>query len=538
MATSPRARVLTLLLACSLTLTGCGSPAPWSLPAASDALAAAAKPELTLTITPASGDPGTLVTLAWQSRHADSVTIEDLGEFRPEGTHSLVLKDSATFTAVATGEGGEASSTVTFSLTRPKRPARHPAVANPINHIVMMFQENRSFDNYFSAMNAYRVANGLPADVAVADPNATNPTFDQTGTIARFKMVSMCHENVSPAWNESHVQIDLDYQFKPAHEVTTSRMNGFVYTGAKYARDVGFLDTEGRRAMGYYDHTDLPYYYFMAVQFGISDMWFSPAPTKSAPNRMFQLAGTSNGYVNTPLMDGVRNIFQVLEERGISWKIYYTDTQGGIPVSFITYFDAFYQANKAKVVPVSQYFTDLENGTLPAVAMIESGYGASRLDEHPSNNIQTGAAYVASLINALMNSSSWKDSVFILSYDESGGLYDSVPPPAAVAPDDWVTPRDTAPTDIKGDFRRYGMRVPNLVISPYSRPGYVSHRPIDHTAVLKFIQTRFDLPALTARDSSQSDMYDFFDFAAPPRLTPPTPPAQPTNGPCYYDRVP
>jgi phospholipase C len=317
-------------------------------------------------------------------------------------------------------------------------------------------------------------------------------------------------------------------------------MNGYVYTGAKYARDQvpAFHDTEGRRAMGYYTEVDLPYYYFMAINFAISDRWFSPATTRSAPNRVYTLAATSNGYIYEPNMVGRRNIFQTLQENGITWKVYYTDldAQGG-PIAYIRYFDVFYQANKSKVVPVSQYTTDAQNGTLPQVAMIESGYGNSGLDEHPSNNIHSGAAYVAGLINTLMTSQSWKDSAFFLTYDESGGLYDHVPPPAAVHPDG-IAPVDRPSTDIEGDFNRYGMRVPNIVISPYAKPGYVSHVVIDHTAILKFIETRFNLPPLTARDSAQSNMYDFFNFGTAAHLTPPTPPAQPTNGPCYYNSLP
>ncbi|HUQ50043.1 MAG TPA: alkaline phosphatase family protein [Terriglobales bacterium] len=523
----------------SLALAGCGGALASSpLVKVSDSQAPA--PVLEFSVAPLSAAEGEPITLKWSAKHATSVTISpNLGTFGPEGTLTVTATQSVTYQAAAIGPGGETSASQAFSLSRSNKPARHPPTINPIKNIIFLYQENRSFDQYFSNMNAYRVSVGLPADVDVASPTATNPNFEGTAEVGRFHMVSMCTENVSPAWNESHVQIDRDYLIKPASQVTQSRMNGFVYTGAKYARDQvpQYFDTQGLRSMGYYDQADLPYYYFMATQFGISDRWFSPAPTRSAPNRVFTLAATSNGYIYDPLMGERKNIFQLLQENGISWKVYYTDVSGGIPVTFLTYFDAFYQANKSKVVPVSQYYTDVANGTLPSVAMIESGYANSRTDEHPGNSVQTGAAYVAGLINALMNSQSWKDSVFFLTYDESGGVYDHVPPPAAVHPDG-IAPVDRPSTDIGGDFDRYGMRVPNLVISPYSKPGYVSHTVQDHTAILKFITTKFNLPSLTLRDNSQTNMYEFFDFQAPPRLTPPTPPAQPSNGPCYYDRLP
>ncbi|HUS18248.1 MAG TPA: alkaline phosphatase family protein [Terriglobales bacterium] len=543
MADSPRFLLLFLVILVVLTTAGCGGPLePALLPKLQAGQPAEARPELTFSVSPAAAEAGQLLTLTWTTRNATQVTIAPgLGTFPPQGTYSLIAQASQTFTATAIGPGGEVAQNITFSLTRPQRPRRSVELPNPINHVIMMFQENRSFDSYFGNMNVYRVANGLPASVDVADSNATNPAFEQNGSpIARFHMTTVCALNTSPAWNESHVQVDTDYLIMPGSQVTQSRMNGFVYTAAKYARDQSppYFDTEGRRAMGYYTERELPYYYFMAANFAISDRWFGPVLSRSAPSRIFTYAATSNGYVYEPNVGGIKNIFQLLQENNISWKIYYTDadSQGG-PIAYIRYFDAFYQANKAKVVPASQFATDAQNGTLPQVAMIESGYGNSGLDEHPLNNIQTGAAYVAGFINTLMASQSWKDSAFFLTYDESGGLYDHVPPPAAVHPDG-ISPIDKPSTDIEGDFTRYGMRVPNLVISPYVKPGYVSHTVIDHTAILKFIETRFNLPPLTARDSSQSNMYDFFDFSTAARLTPPTPPAQPTTAPCYYDRLP
>ncbi len=541
MAASPRALAQFLLFLIPLLTTGCGSSMQAFLPPAQAVQPATPAPELTFTAAPVSAEAGQTVTLTWTTRYADKVTISpNLGEFAPQGTHSFVAQDSVTLSATAIGPGGVTTTDFPLAVTRPKRPPRHLPEFNPINHIVIMFQENRSFDNYFSNLNVYRVANGLPADVDVASPTATNPTFEQDGnTISRFHLLTVCHENTSPAWNESHVQIDTDYLIKLGNTVTQSRMNGFVYTGAKYARDQVpmYHDTSGTRAMGYYTEADLPYYYFMATNFAISDRWFAPVPANSKPNRLFTIAATSNGYIYEPqITGGIKSIFHLLEEKGVSWKVYYSDSDANGPIAYIRYFDTFYQANKSKVVPVSQYFTDLQSGTLPQVAMIESGLITGR-DEHPGSNVQIGSAYAASFINALMNSSAWGDSVFFLSYDEPGGVYDHVPPPAAPHPDG-IAPVDKPPSDIQGDFNRYGARVPNIVISPFSKPGYVSHTVLDSTAILKFIQTRFDLPSLTARDSAQPNMYEFFNFSAPPRLTPPTPPVQPTNGACYYDRLP
>jgi phospholipase C len=408
---------------------------------------------------------------------------------------------------------------------------------NKINHVTFMFQENRSFDHYFRTLNDYRKSKGLPADADCGLTTATNPTFDGTGTVASYHYQTMCIENVSPAWNETHVQIDRDYQFKPASQVTTSNMNGFVYTAAKYATDFKFLDTKGIRAMGYYDHTDIPYYYWLTEQFAISDRWFSSVPANSPPNRLYSFAATSAGHVYPPKTTlSNKTIFHLLEEKGISWKIYVTE----LPFTYLDYFQPFADNHRANIVDAKQYITDAAAGTLPAVAFIEAGYVKTRLDEHPGNNIQTGSAYVATLINALMRGPQWKESVFFLSYDEGGGLYDHVPPPMTVNPDG-IKPVDLPADEIQaeGDFTRYGLRVPFFAVSPYARKGFCSHLACDHTAILKFIEKRWGLATLTKRDAAQPDISgDLFNFSQSPNLNPPTPPEQPISGACYYDHLP
>jgi phospholipase C len=158
--------------------------------------------------------------------------------------------------------------------------------------------------------------------------------------------------------------------------------------------------------------------------------------------------------------------------------------------------------------------------------------------------VQLGAQYVSTLINALMQSSSWQDSAFILTYDEFGGFFDHVPPQPAVSPDG-IKPSDLEPGDIctKGlgptcDFVYTGYRVPLMVISPFAKKNYVSHTVADYTAWLKLVETRFNLPSLTKRDAAQMDMTEFFDFVNIPWKVPPTPPIQPTNGACYLNRLP
>ncbi len=456
-----------------------------------------------------------------------------------------------------------------------------PADITSINHIVFMVQENRSFDQYFGNLNAYRATLGLPQDVDALPPVkvdslpqspacdantgiCSNPSYDpSTGTINRsaplpvFNLTqgppgttgqgTVCIVNTSPSWDEAHV----DWNFSdPAGSTPT--LDGFVFSAARYAIDNNTAGTLGTRAMGYYDDTVLNYYYFMASNFATSDRWFSPIPTRTQPNRIYLLGASSFGYTyppscSTPGFTGFTepNIFQRLQNAGITWKVYISGDPVTTPscVEFPTnytkmYFPAFYNAFSNHFVPVSEYFSDLQNGSLPQVAMIEPGSSCG-LDEHPDENPQTGALYVSTLINALMQSSSWKDSVFILTFDEAGGMFDHVPPQPAALPDN-IAPLDldlcpSGSNHVQGTFDRTGYRVPLIVVSPFTKKNYVSHTVADYTAVSKFIETRFNLAPLTQRDASQPDMTEFFNFANPPWVTPPSPPAQRTDGACNFN---
>ena len=463
-----------------------------------------------------------------------------------------------------------------------------------INHIIFLAQENRSFDNYFGALREYWAQNGYPDQsfdglpqfnpttgaaplqgpapsvpgCNLSDPPPSDCTYDTSNPVTSFHLITQCTENTSPSWNESHV----DWDFNDQVGLYPATLNGFVWTAGHDARanNPPFYDTDGIRAMGYYDGGDLNYYYFMASNFATSDRWFHAAMTRTNPNREYMIAATSQGYAypngtnsNDMAQLTATTIFEELQAAGISWKIY-VDPQGspcsGPPYNAsclmqLTYLQNFTFAQTLlskypqNLAPISQYFTDVANGTLPQVAQIEPASDAG-LDEHGSDfdkspeNIQTGANYVSTLINSLMTSSSWSDSAFILTYDEFGGLYDHVPPQPMASPDG-IKPVDLGAGDVctKGtgptcDFVYTGFRVPLIVVSPYTKKNYVSHTVLDTTAILKLIETRFNVPALTKRDAAQGDMTEFFDFNSPPWMTPPPPPAQNTSGPCYIDNLP
>src|SRR5215467_6476238 len=425
--------------------------------------------------------------------------------------------------------GGTESTTRPAVLTPAPKPTADITV---VHHILFMLQENESFDRYFGQLNAYRQSQGLGADVDVTPSDASSLSYDGSTKFTPFHMLSMCVESLSPFWNESH----RDWNRK-APTSGTPLMDGFAFTA-----HTALYDTNGKRVMGYYDDQDFPYYYFMATQFAMSDRWFSPVMTNTPANRMYAMGATSQGVVRKPL-GGISapTIFDELQKAGVTWKNYLPNYPHG---SSLQPFPAYSKYVKTNVVPMSQHFNDVKNGSLPQVAFIEDGANIG-LDEHPGpgTSVQKGSAFVASIINALMSSSAWPDSVFFLTYDEAGGFYDHVPPAATVSPDG--IPPILQPSDICGtktgpscDFVFTGFRVPNMVISPFAKTHYVDHSPIDTTAILTFIEKRFGLTPLTKRDAAQPDISFFFDFGGAPNMSPPTPPSQPTNGPCYVNALP
>jgi phospholipase C len=424
------------------------------------------------------------------------------------------------------------------------------------------------------------------------------------------------------------------YDFSTTRKIA---MDGFVHNAEGYAKACSqpgaggicagtFTDMTGKRVMGYYDQDYLNYYYYMASEFALSDRWFSPVASKSVDNRIATFTGgTTQGLVKDPGGDDglpqldIPTIFGALDQAKVSWKIYYIATQGGCGAgqpctattpnaaypatdfSNLLYSKTYLYQNPAgsactaptqpsnvvgdtsnsfcidptHVAPITSYFTDVSNGTLPAFAFIEAGYGFS--DEHPGSgqSILVGQAQVASLVNALMQSPSWLDSVFFFSYDEGGGPYDHVPPvpghsndytdaslqsstadisTIAVSPDSFRPCFQSPPTlhcdlvagdpgttttdaaAVKGFGAQLGFRVPNFVVSPFVRKHYVSHVPMDHTAVIKFVENRFlGDTSLTARDAAQPNLLDFFDFNKIPWLTPPTPPMPVTKDTLGHD---
>jgi phospholipase C len=359
-------------------------------------------------------------------------------------------------------------------------------------------QENRSFDHYLGQLHAFGEADTEP------EPPTGNPN-PNGGTLPPFHQERYCEV------------ADLDHSWTGTHRSwDNGKMDGFATV------NVAPEDANGSRTLGYYNQDDLPYYYDLFDRFAIGDRYFASVMGPTYPNRFYLVAGTSFGHISNDLPTGpsefaTPTIFNLLDAAGITWKVYQQQFAWVLLFAYVRDHDS------SRVVPVAQYFEDIAAGTLPQVVFIDLEGDASpntELDEHPPSNIQVGQAYVARVIAALTSSTVWNSSALFLTYDEHGGYYDHVPPSPACLPDS--IPPMLAPDDMPGSFDRYGIRVPLAVISPFARPHFVSHVTYDHTSILRFIETRFDLPALTARDANADPMLDMFDFQNPEFLQPPS----------------
>ena len=364
--------------------------------------------------------------------------------------------------------------------------------------------ENRSFDHYFQRLPEY----GQP-DVEVAPDGYSNQDTDGND-IPMFHQEAYCFVDTNHGYGGTHRQIN------------GGAMDGFVTTneGAGEMPAMGNLEMfHGRRALGYYDDGDLPFYYWLASEFSIADHYFSSMPGPTLPNRMFLYAATSYGKVHNSLPGPIDLIVDYLDQREIEWKVYASASPG------LAIFATKGQELFSHVVPIDEYFEDAANGTLPPFAFVDPaiGIGTGQYDtndEHPPALAQLGQRFVADVVDALTKSPLWERSALFITYDEHGGVYDHVEPPPACVPDD--VPLETKDGDPEKLLDRYGVRVPMMVVSPYAKKHHVSHETYDHTSIVRFIEARWVMPALTRRDANALAPWDMFDFDAAPHLDPPT----------------
>ncbi|GBD21384.1 Phospholipase C 3 [bacterium HR28] len=368
--------------------------------------------------------------------------------------------------------------------------AARPEPNTPIRHFIVLMQENHTFDNYFGT---YPGADGIPPDTCMP----VDPTDPASECVEPFHIGNLPIE-------------DLDHSVVTfRRQLNGGRMNGFIWA-------LRLRNHDGRIAMGYYDGRDLPYYWNLASEYVLFDRFFSSAHGGSVWNHMYWIAAVPGTEKNSIPAEGFSNdivtIFDRLNEAGLTWKFYVQNYDPSITYRTRTEVVGPRAAQVVwcpllaiprylddpelfrHIVPLDEYFTDLQNGTLPNVAYIVPS-GAS---EHPPGSIQAGQRFVRSLIQALMRSPYWWNSAFLVTYDDWGGWYDHVPPPQV-------------------DDYGYGFRVPAFLVSPYAKRGFIDSTTYDFTSILKFIEENWDLEPLAERDARATSIRNAFDFTQPPR---------------------
>ena len=457
--------------------------------------------------------------------------------------------------------------------TRHNRPGDRPNPSRPvgtdmlpqIKHIVVLMMENHSFDNYLGTLGR---GEGFPLGDD-GTPDAENS--DSAGTMIRaHHPSSTVQQDGVPcqSWCASHTQWG------------GGKMNGFV-TSTEQAAPEG----DKTAAMAYWTDQDLPFYHGLARTFPLADRWFSSCLGPTFPNRRFLLAGTANGLMDDlpfNLLDRppAGTIMDMLTRHKISWINYRSassDTSEfrgymryrrrrtrhhlaslGRPLRKtsdvfkrdLQFTAAIYPLGMAgymaHVRSIEQFFADADSGNLPSFCIIDPDF-RSFSEENPQD-IRKGESFAAEVISRVMHGPGWADTLLIWTYDEHGGYYDHVAPPSAVPPDDvrgrsLVAHQSLLRSLLKvlfpgyvrhaerlvagpDAYDTYGFRVPAVIVSPYARPDCVLSDIFDHTSVLKLIEEKWNLPALTLRDAAATSPLGALDLTAPPAfLTPPELPA-------------
>jgi phospholipase C len=404
------------------------------------------------------------------------------------------------------------------------------AAGKPIQHLVFLMQENHTFDNYFSAFPGVdqppaqlcmpswiptpipspspvpsETPSPSPSPVPSTGSKATpttgpSPTPKPTAPANPTPSSIQCYDRFHLS---SHRTVDLNHGAEAALRAYDSgKLDGFSAAQAQYNLPTNLT-------MGYYDGSDLPLYYNLATNYVLAQRFFSSAWGSSEINHMYSVAARAPGPLAATGYD-FSTIFDRLQAAGVSWKFYVQNYDPTINfrnhdpaaaksaqliwaplLDFARFVDDPTLASH--IVDMSQYYTDLQNGTLPAVAYL----APSGLSEHPPGDITVGQSFGGTTVTSLMRSSAWDSSVFVLSWDDWGGWYDHVAPPQV-------------------DADGYGFRVPALIVSPYAKSGTIDNTTYDFTSVLKFIEDNWSLQPLTARDATANSISNALDLSKPP----------------------
>ncbi len=383
--------------------------------------------------------------------------------------------------ACAFGSGDRAAKTLGIEAAT--------AAAIPIRHVIVLMKENRSFDHLLGQLHDQGNAGvaAFPAGFTNADLNGN--------AVVPFHQTNTCLAD-DPGHQSAQIALCVD----------GDKMDGFVRNAELST------GTDGHWAMGFYEKADLPFDYFLASTYAIGDNHFSPMASGTYGNRDFMMFGTNAGVVDTGLVyppPTTPSILGLLLDAGFTWGAY-SDSQ-----PFSGALD--WGPGDPGVHSMAQLYDALDQGTLPSVAFVDAVEYIT--DDHPDADLQAGEAWTKSVYDHAVNSPQWPRMAILWTYDEGGAFWDHVPPP------------DACVAEPDSPFSTMGIRVPLVAISPWAKRNHASHVLHDHTAITRFIELLFDLPALTARDANSDALLDLFDFSCGRDLSIPDAP-EPGAGSC------
>ncbi|HXS07590.1 MAG TPA: alkaline phosphatase family protein [Rhizomicrobium sp.] len=383
-----------------------------------------------------------------------------------------------------------------------------PAKLSDIDHFIVLMKENRSFDHYYGSLNGVRGFDDAAAGSVFRQADALNPQ----GHILPFRLDT----------KKTNAQrlYDLDHSWEGQHAAwNNGRMDNWVPTHRRIDGESGPL------TMGYHTREDIPFYYALADAFTICDGYHCSMFGPTNPNRYYLMTASidADGKAGGPALDNNGRHYswetypERLERAGISWRVYHEEDD--YDCNILKYFTQYQKApansalyeNALRDRPLYELLWDIRHGNIPQVSWIVP---ASYLSEHPDYLPAAGEHHTHQILRALWaNPTLWAKTALIVNYDENDGLFDHVAPP--------VPPPGTEGEFVGGLPVGLGFRVPCLVISPFSRGGYVASQTFDHTSTLRLLETRFgvEVPNLSKwRREATGDLTSAFGFGHAPRF--------------------
>lgn len=369
--------------------------------------------------------------------------------------------------------------------------AQTPTLPSPdrsgIEHVVVVTMENRSFDHFLGWLAG---ANGQQSGLSYNDSaGGSHSTYHLTD----YQGCSFL--------DPGHTYSDGRVQFNGG------AANGWLLNGSNslsgtpnQANDIF--------AIGYYQQSDLAFLGSAAPTWTTCDNYFAAMMAETRPNRIYMHAAQTDRLDNSSFISGLPTIWDRLADHGQTGRYYYSD---------VAFLDLWGTKYAGIVHSVATFIDDCAAGTLPNVAFVDpkflgEGSGTSE-DDHPHADIRNGEIFLNRIYRAVTSSPNWKHTVLIITFDEWGGFFDHVAPPLAPIP-----AASAAAGDTDG---RLGFRVPCIVISPMAKRATVNHEQFDHTSILRMIEWRWSLPALSSRDVAANNLADVLDFASAPNLAVP-----------------